>query len=204
MASRTHFPAVLLALALAAVAHGAAAQELLSNRHFITDLSGWTGSGWWDSLDVFGDPKTGSATYVNQDTGISERYIVLQCVELPTPGGYYELGGYFYIPAGQSGTGLARLGLSWHSDLSCGTPAYLGGADVGSYAGLGTWYQMHPLTFVAPSTALSAKVYTIHRKGSEDGVFQVSTDELSFVELDGIFNDGFESADTTGWSSTVS
>jgi hypothetical protein len=180
----------------------AGAQELLTNGGFTTDLAGWTGSGSWDSNDYLGSPGSGSATYICQDPGTVTYYIVRQCVDLASLGEVYMLSGYFYIPAGQSGTGWGQLGMAWYSAAGCDAASYVGGADAPSVSTTGQWLQTRGM-FLLPTDVVSVYVYAVNTKTRSDGVFQVATDELSFFMLDKIFTDGFESGNTTAWSITI-
>jgi hypothetical protein len=180
----------------------ASTQDLLSNRHFEADLTDWIGSGWWSSEDCFSDIKSGSATYINQLSGTSAWYIARQCVELPSVGEAYDLSGYLFVPTGQSGVGWGKLGLVWHSLPACDPAGFIDGNDAPHAYANSSW-QTRSIRVVAPDTAVSVFVTLINQKTSEGGVFQVYADELSLVELDKIFADGFESSDTTEWSSSV-
>ena len=200
MTRRTLLVAVLL-LVTWSVPTLSSAQNLLSNPDFASFWD-WVGSGSWVPEDCCGDPQSGSATYINQFPGPYGVYIARQCVELMVPGEYYELSGLFHIPSGQSGSGWGQLGVSWYSSASCVAGDYIDGADAPIVTATGLW-QETTTVIRAPLTAVSAYVYTYNHKSSSGGVFQVSTDHLFFAVTDKIFTDGFETGDTTRWSTTV-
>jgi hypothetical protein len=202
VSSKNLLSSALLVLVMLVPATGSA-QELLSNRHFLTDLTDWIGVGWWSSEDCFNDPKSGSATYINQDAGYSARYIVRQCVELPATSQVYAFSGYLYVPVGQSGDGWGKIGLVWYSLPGCGGAGFIGGDDAPHAYPDSSWqYTAIPLAD-APATAVSVYVAITNQKTSSSGTFEAYVDELSLVMLDKLFVDGFESGDTTEWSVSV-
>jgi hypothetical protein len=100
----------------------AAAQDLVTNGHFHTDINGWTlqgqGSQGWDPLDWQGNPSSGSlrvtATAVGPPAATNSR----QCIPL-SPSGTYELGGHIRFPSGQPGGGLAAVGMLFYGTPDC-------------------------------------------------------------------------------------
>ena len=177
------------------------AQNLLTNPDFAS-FADWIGSGWWVLNDCCGEPQSGSATYINQQTGPSNVFIARQCVELMLPGQYYEISGFFHIPAGQTGSGWGQIGVGWYSSGSCASGNFIGGADAPIVMNTGSWRRTSAV-IKAPFAAVSAYVFTINQKWSSGGTFQVSTDSLSLIVVDPIFSDGFESGDTLKWSAAV-
>jgi hypothetical protein len=202
VSSKNLLSSALLVLVMLVPATGSA-QELLSNRHFLTDLTDWIGVGWWSSEDCFNDPKSGSATYINQDAGYSARYVGRQCVELPATDQVYALSGYLYVPLGQSGDGWGKLGLVWYSLPGCAAAGFIGGDDTPNVVADSSWQTTALQLADAPATAVSVYVTITNQKTSTSGTFEIYADELSLVMLDKLFVDGFESSDTTAWSVSV-
>ncbi len=200
MTRRVSFLGMILTVTIIVPA-AVGAQDLLSNQHFNSNLSGWVGAGWWDAEDCFADPKSGSAAYENQISGFNSTYVVRQCVELPASGQLYRLSGYLKVPAGQTGTGWAQIGLAWYSSGGCAVASLLDGADT-SVNEAGSW-QQRSRTVAAPYVAVSAYVYAINQKTSDSGEHKILVDELSFTMLDSIFRNGFESGNLTAWSASV-
>jgi hypothetical protein len=198
-----HLVLTMLLIGFVLAPAAASAQDLLSNRHFESDLTGWTGVGWWSSEDCFSDPKTGSVTYINQTAGTAAWYIARQCVELPAADEVYLMSGYLAAPTSQTGDGWAKIGLVWYSVAACGAAGFIDGSDAPHvYPTTDAWQTTRQYA-VPPPGAVSVYFAITNQKTSEQGTFQIYADEVSLIVLSKIFVDGFESGDTTAWSATV-
>jgi hypothetical protein len=196
---RTNF--VLLAgLALTFLyAAGASAQNLLVNPDFDTDLSGWSGPGVWDVPDAFGSSSSGSATWINT-FGAGGALYVMQCVELVPWIEGYDLAGYGFVPSSQPGSGYTYLSVAFFSDAGCST--YITGFSSAQSSVLDAWTLLS-LTGWTPNGAASAQIAVANQKTSP-GDFQVWGDAIFFGrDPDVIFADGFQSGDTSEWTSST-
>jgi len=76
---------VVVSVIVVLASSGVSAQNLIVNPDFDTDLTGWSGLGSWDPLDVFGSLASGSATWLNNWAGAGGSVYLMQCVELTVP-----------------------------------------------------------------------------------------------------------------------
>ena len=113
-----------LAFAVLALPQAAAAQDLIVNGHFHTDINGWTlvgtGSQAWDPLDWQAAPGSGSIRVTNTDPTANMATGSAQCIPL-TPSGTYEFGAHVRFPAGQS-LGAGGVAVGWFSNTTCTNP----------------------------------------------------------------------------------
>ena len=102
----------------------AAAQDLILNGHFHTDINGWTlvgiGTQAWDPLDWQSNPASGSIRITNTDPTANMGTASGQCILL-TPSGTYEFGGHVRFPTGQS-LGAGGVAVAWFSNPTCTPP----------------------------------------------------------------------------------
>lgn len=99
----------------------AAAQNLLTNPDFDTDLAGWTGSevgsATWHGTDVDDAPDSGSARIVNDLADPQTEAVVMsQCI--PIEPGEYQYGGHAFIPGGQAASGSVVMRVLGYSDTT--------------------------------------------------------------------------------------
>lgn len=103
----------------------AAAQDLIVNGHFNTDINAWTlvgiGTQAWDPLDWQGDPASGSIRITNTDPTANMGTGSGQCIPL-SPSGTYEVGTHVRFPPGQS-LGAGGVAIAWFSNPTCTLPA---------------------------------------------------------------------------------
>jgi hypothetical protein len=104
-----------------------AAQNLVTNGQFHTDINGWallgSGSQAWDPLDCDGNPSSGSLRVMATVAGPPASTTSQQCIPV-SPSGTYELGGHIRFPSGQGAGGIAAVGLRMYANLTC-TPPWL-------------------------------------------------------------------------------
>ncbi len=176
------------------------AGNLLTNRDFDVDLSGWWSIGQWDPADATCLPDSGSVRWTNTSPSTSGAMFLHQCVELPpgTPP-VLEARSWMWIPSGQSGGGYAQLGV-WFFD----GPGCTGGqvASHGQQLDLvGPWTEV---VLSIPSEHLvapSVRVWVVNQKVGA-GTFQVYADHL-WLGPPLVFEDGFEHGSTGMWSNTL-
>jgi hypothetical protein len=103
----------------------AAAQDLIVNGHFHTDINGWTlvgvGTQAWDPLDFEGNPGSGSIRITNTNPVANQVTGSGQCILL-TPSGTYEAGARVRWPSGQAGLGAGGVGMAWFNNTTCTDP----------------------------------------------------------------------------------
>lgn len=200
------------ALALLGAAELALAQ-LVTNGEFDTNELGWSlanpdplDNSWtWDSENASGAAGSGSARLANTQASAGEQAWVRQCVDLG-PGaaviGDYLLRFAAKIPSGQSETGRVFGQVTFYSVSGCN-----GAADIGLTAlspilyssAAGDWYSIETVAPIGQLPA-SVRIAFFQTKNEAAGSFEVLLDQ---VRLDAglLLLDGFESGDTTAWSS---
>ena len=186
--------------------HQLAAQNLVVNPDFDTDVDGWIPfydiDFIWEPLDCQGDPSSGSGFAASTDAPTSNSGII-QCVEPIVAGDWYGLSAWLNISPSQAGEGSARLFVWWRDGAGCtGTQTTaLATQFVASTAG---WEQQTAIPEVAPAGTVSATLYLNITKSSPLGVdYYVSFDGIDFHPAASIFSDGFEAGDTSRWSTAV-
>ena len=174
-----------LFLVLAAVGGTAAAQNLLVNPNFDSNVAGWSfttpGTFTWDSsLDAGSNPLSGSGRLDNTSPATNGTSFAAQCVAV-TGGSTYDFLAKIRIPSGQSQTGHANVVVNFYDGASCG------GSNVGGTASpivlsttTDTWVQSQVLAFAAPGTAVSAQVNLWVDKVEANGSFVVNFDDAAF------------------------
>ena len=114
--------AAALGLVLA-VGSWSAAQNLLVNPDFDTDVAGWTTWGTdvsivWNPEDAYGSPSSGSGEVINSYVGLASDLRAFQCVSV-TGGAVYQLRGKVLIPSGQPTLAGGLLIIWWYAEESC-------------------------------------------------------------------------------------
>jgi hypothetical protein len=176
-----------------------AAQNLLTNPDFDTNLEGWKTLATWSSEDWQGSPTSGSAIEVNSHPSTWGMEIVSQCVEIPSPAEQYRLNGWILNPSGQSGSGYGKLYLALFSAPACDDEHFMGGFDTAAVGQTGVWEAVDVTVDMQPGV-VSLKVGTVLQKIDEPGAVQVYVDHVILEVIGEIFADGFESGNATAWS----
>jgi hypothetical protein len=174
-----HRPVRAILLALCTIASSEAfAQNLLTNPNFNQNISGWTASpagvAVWDSADAKASPSSGSARV----TSTASQVQFQQCVAV-TPGVKHDLIVRTRIPAGQSGTGIAYIAISYFAGAGC-TGASRGSSSTVGISETGRWRA--DSLFERPSIngdALSANVSLLVNKTSGTS-FAAQFDNIQF------------------------
>ena len=178
----------------------------VSNGSFDADVSGWTAeihvSVAWSAIDASGSPTSGSAEVTNSYPTKNHGSGIMQCVDLPIVGGAtYDFGGKVFIPLGQDREGSAQIGLRWYEGAGC-TGSYVLPQPRRETETLGTWVELSATEQVAPVTASSVLFLAFPSKREAGSSLIVHFDDLSFRKTP-FFEDGLESGDLRGWSSTT-
>jgi len=181
-----------------------AAQNLLVNPDFDTDVAGWTTWGTdvsivWNPEDAYGSPASGSGEVINSYVGSGSGLRAFQCVSV-TGGAVYQLRGKVLIPPGQPTLQGGELYIWWYAEEWCqaliataGSPLVVWPEDV--------WIEVAAPLSEAPIGAQSAWISLSVNQLAPGGTVSVLFDDLMFREV--LFADGFESGDTASWSTTV-
>jgi hypothetical protein len=186
------------------------AENVLDNPDFDTDLSSWScapGNGvvLWDSRDVDGAPGSGSAQIDNDAPSANAKVSCVQCVPV-TEGDPYRLSARVYFADEGSFTldGSARVQIAFSADAACAGVVGWGDVEILDAApgNADTWVPVATPWNVAPSGTTHAAAILVSWADIQDNPTRTHFDA---AELDDgtIFIDGFESDDTSAWSSTV-
>lgn len=162
------------------------AQNLLANPGFPAGLAEWVNNGpaiisaVHSSLDVAGDPGSGSAEITNtapDDNGGGQG--ILQCVPV-TPGAAYDTGAFIRIPSGQAHDAIAQVAGFFFEGDDCTLPT-AGGFGSSAVSELkDEWVLSQARSIVAPPTARSAWITLWVRKVGDGGGVTVLFDDARF------------------------
>lgn len=194
-----------LAFAVVCLAPLAEGQNLVSNSGFDTDVTGWSpflmASIAWSSLDATAAPSSGSAFLTNSSTTAIDGTGARQCIDGLGGGLRYRISADILVPGGQSTTGEAYLLVQWYDQPGCG------GGNLGLFTSPAimtstpdVWYTSVE-SGEAPTGTQSARLRLSIIKIEDSGSLDANFDNVEFIEH--IFSDGFESGDTTAWTSAV-
>ncbi len=179
------------------------AANLLVNPNFDEDLTAWTSSD--PGLCAFGsDDADGAVTSGSAEVTVLEEGVGFgQCVELQDER-LVRLVGRVRIEQIGSAAAAAAGELTWFSQPGCGG-AELGTASSAPVVGsTGEGWLDLDLEVRGPAAAASALVsFLVVPDGGPDGAAVLSFDNTAFQVRFAIFVDGFESGDTSAWSSAV-
>ena len=165
----------------------AGAQNLLVNPGFdqASQLTGWSctstyGTATWSSDDRSGAPGSGSVQHDMDNSTNNRSMWCAQCV--PVNGGWeYVASGWYYEDVGCTGTN------------------FIGPNEIVSPVP-DTWTAVSTDVSAAPVGYQSAIVYFISWQNLAGEPIRVRLDDLDFSAHGLIFDDGFESGDTTAWN----
>jgi hypothetical protein len=174
-----------LAGVLFAVALFSAAQNLIGNGRFDTDLNGWVqtgdvnGTAAWSSLDAGGSAVSGSAALTS--THATNGALVTQLTQcVPVAAGVeYVLSARVQFAAGETTTGWAETVVYWDSGPGC-TNYITGSALLTDKASPGTWIA-DAENFTAPAGAVSALVQLGIDKIEAGGMLSAWFDDVSLA-----------------------
>jgi hypothetical protein len=199
--------------------------NLLVNPNFDNDLSGWTASSPSEinhGTDDVGAAPTSGSTAITNLTGAGHTMSLTQCVPV-TSAQAFVLNGRVRMDSAAATTSAKVV---FYNGAACGgsllantsipaVPGVPGGlfcdgfesGDTSAWdpasgavgCSLGAWEQVSGMV-VAPLGAVSAEVSFVLDAGTSPD-FNANLDDLQFYQM--IFRDGFETGDTSAWSSTV-
>jgi hypothetical protein len=166
----------------------AAAQNILVNPGFATNVAGWTVesgiSAGWSPLDIAGSAASGSAVVSNSSNVAGFSGGLTQCVTV-APGVTYALRARFRVPSGQASTARIQGALDFFFDPSCGSsaPGGFGNGTGAITSGFDAWTDFAVGTGVIPSGVASALVGIRLVKVAAGGTVQAAFDELSLAPV---------------------
>jgi hypothetical protein len=173
---------VFASLSILAAAAPVAAQNLLANSHFHGNIAGWerdfgAGATDWSPLDVAGQSGSGSLRYTNTVTAPDAAVGSFHCV--PVEGGVgYDAAAEYFIPAGQSRSGLAYIAISFHESTDCAGPSLAGSAGLPGAETPGGWVHVFSAAAFAQPNARSARVALVVVKNEAGGSFVAHADNV--------------------------
>jgi len=151
-----------LSVALAGLPAWGAAQELIVNGHFHTDINGWTmtqglGTQVWDPLDWQASPGSGSLRLTNGNTTANGLTVTGQCIPL-TPSGTYEVGGHVRFPSPTVG-GFGGIIVGWFDNPTCaGAPLATTNTPPVLTTTTNTWVESFTAAITAPPGTVAVGV----------------------------------------------
>lgn len=178
---RIRTSAFLLAM-LALVASEAAAQNLVVNGDFDTDLDGWTNVGApqsiWDEFDEFEDPNSGSLRIVNSSSA-GTTTVVRQCA-LAEADREFQVG-FTHVTFPDGAEGAARMRLIWYANSTC--EGATSGIEILDSSIAGPWTRVEEIVTSPPATQ-SVLIELGARKtaGSASNDYRVYFDEIYVPE----------------------
>lgn len=185
----------------------AAAQNLVANGDFHSDVSGWTELAevtlsWDGTSDYQNQPGSGSAEILNEGAGAANSGAI-QCIDGIVGGQSYNLSAWLRAPTGQTGEGHATVFVWWYTEPGCSGTISSGPITPWLYTS-DSWVEMDAGSGDAPLSVQSALVYlNIHKTSVTPGAYRVSYDHVVFERTGLIFADGFEEGGLMAWSVTV-
>jgi hypothetical protein len=178
---------LVLALLVLLAAAPAAAQNLVVNSDFATDISSWTagvgGTLTHDpALDVAGNPASGSGSAVNTAPFAFGSFAASQCIDGIAAGASYDFGGAIYFDSTiQSATGRANVVVNFWDGASC--LGSIVGADTTTdvlATTTDTWVPVEVLGEVAPAESQSVSVKLFVNKFDATGQIEANFDDVFF------------------------
>ncbi len=179
---RSAWAMVVLSLVLIAIPLPAAAQNLLDNPNFSSNLNGWDGNATFDSSA--GSPDPGSArlqTEISDDDDGDEGTIVIQCIDGIVAGGEYSFGGRVLNTIRPS-EGFTGIAIGWNSNSDCNEDGELETVAAGS-VGSTEDFEGISHSAVAPPGAVAAFIIAV--TGIEEiDPGPVDPDDVDFIPGD--------------------
>ena len=168
----------------------AAAQNLITNGDFATDISNWAfttpGTFTFDGGPVFdadSNPASGSGRVQNQSPVAFGTSFAAQCINSITGGTNYDFGAKIYFDSTtQTATGRGNIVVGFFDGASCS------GSNVGAFttanvlsSTTNTWVAAEVLAVTAPVTAQSVQVNLFTNKIEDTGTLDVHFDNVHFA-----------------------
>ena len=199
------FRFTILGVAILFVVSPTWSQNLVSNPDFDSDVTGWPplsqASIVWASLDSSGSPVSGSAMVTNLSTTAHDGTGARQCINGLTGGQNYRVAADILIPSGQSESGDAYILVQWYDQPGCSS-GFLGLFERPKIltSTPDIWYTSAS-TGEAPPGTLAARFRLSITKQEAFGMVDAHFDHV--IMEPALFADGFESSDTSAWSTVV-
>lgn len=189
--------------AVASVASAASA-NILSNGEFSNfTTSPWIasqGTLYLSNLDRQNNPDSGSARLAHPASFIGST-LLSECKQIQG-GAAADVGGVFRTAASNGSGSKMRIGRFYYSDTSCQT--YISSANSGYLVAPSNWTSVTS-SGTAPTNAKSVRMEIVAASSTGNEAFDLLADGL-YLNSTGstqpttIFKNGFESGNTTGWS----
>ncbi|MCP3957496.1 MAG: DUF11 domain-containing protein [bacterium] len=178
--------------------------NLLANPNFDDGLAAWDllspqgNEINHSTLDADQAPTSGSVEIVTF-SGAGGLFSVSQCVEIGA-GEWYWAVGRPRVASGSAGDPLVSIQVEFFAQAACGDQVQPAVAAVVQGDTGEAWLEDFDGWVVAPADSMSARVsFAVDAATSFDANF----DSLLFYELTVVFEDGFESGDTSEWASAT-
>lgn len=178
--------------------------NLLNNPNFNTGIDHWIEASdaqisWDPANDAHGYPNSGSIV-INQVFGdLDGASVFADCVPIQAETEVL-LGGWFFVDGSEPGEPHVMIQTAIYDAPDC-TGTFLQGIATNNIASTDQWF-MKSTYRVIETGAVSAQFIIIAFNDSTDA-FQVHGDTMFIIDLMPLFDDGFESSDTSAWSTTV-
>ena len=202
---------VIVTIVALVLALPAAAQNLLVNPGLDTadQLDGWicnevNGTASWNAQDRLDSPTSGSMQHDVTSSSSNRAVWCAQCVAV-TAGLDYVASGWFFWPDDPdvSQDGSARASVWFYPNDDCSGTAEIGPTESVSPT-LDTWLPISTDVATAPAMVQSAIVFFLTWQNVADQPVRGRFDDLDFrVSSDLVFDDDFETGDTSRWSTVV-
>jgi hypothetical protein len=175
---------------------------MVTNGTFDSDLSGWNNAyghpAVWDGLDA-NDSSSSGSVYLTNPYSNSLLRTLRQCIPV-APNTLYVFSAQVYLPSGQMDVGGGALRPEFYDNANCSGS---GSAQYSDTVGVEDTWETASLEFTSPANAVAVGFWLAVESG-DNPPLSVHFDEVSMVLGDTlIFEDGFESGNTSAWTSTV-
>lgn len=183
-------------------------ENLLTNPNFDDGLDPWSFSGpvsagLFASSEDAGEALTSGSAEVTGVASGAQTWTIDQCVPVEA-GTVYQMDGFARIDSG--GAPAVALVVEFHSNASCSSLEQLVVAAAISGDTGGVFERLESSSIEAPALLGQSEAFARARlvvSTQASAAFSVFFDSVSFSAWPLIHADGFESGDTSGWSSTV-
>ena len=170
---------LLLVLLAASLPACAAAQNLLLNGSFDTDLASWSqadppfGTNAFSTLDAGGSPSSGSALVTNNSAVASRNPGLLQC-RPATTGVFYDYGAKARVSQGQPASDVYIL-VNFHANPICSGSGI--GFSSASFTPSGNWQALTMTAFQAPVGTVAVSFQLLVFKAGAGGTVTAYFDD---------------------------
>ena len=176
---------LLLCSLAALLPAAAAAQNILGNGGFASDLSSWIlsgvpGSTTWSPLDAGGSAASGSVQIVNASTSFNNNNKGLSQCRAITPGASYDYGVKSRVPTGQANTAIVYILLNFYAGPGCTGDLSSTFGRLDNTVPSNAW-SGRTGTIVAPASAVSVIVFLFVYKQQEGGTVTAYFDDAFFA-----------------------